>query len=147
MSLDYYSMTCIGLKVPREKIIAEETEFKNHCSCTPQTTPNCYPDAKYCSDCGNPIKRPIKVNKPLFDGFTGDWYNEEVKLRGWVVAHDGGARNFFICIFNTGIVEEEKKSALPLIAEETLAKFNTDMRELGLWDKDQFGLWTITFCH
>jgi len=145
MGADWYSMTCIGLKVPREKIIIEEEELKNFCSCVPQTNPDDYPNGKYCPTCGKFIKRRVKIDKLLFD-VPEDYYNEETKIKGWEVSHDTDARNFYICIFTTGHVRYEKMSPIPDVSEGTLAKFNADMRSIGLWDADQFGLWTVTYC-
>lgn len=145
MGMDYYSATCIGLKVPRNKIIAEKTEYRNLCGCNPQMNPKDYPGAKYCPICGRLVKRQVKVNEFLFN-IPEDYYNEEIRIKGWEVSYDTDACNFYICIFTSGHVEYEKMSPIPLIAEETLAKFNADMREIGLWDAAQFGLWTITYC-
>jgi len=145
MGVDWYSMTCVGLKVPRDKIIGQKEETVNLCGCNPQTNPDDYPKGKYCPVCGRLIRRQVKIDKPLFD-VPEDYYNEETKIKGWEVSYDTDARNFYICIFTTGHVEYEKISPIPDVSEGTLAKFNADMREIGLWDADQFGLWTVTYC-
>jgi hypothetical protein len=145
MGADYYSATCIGLKVPKKRIVAEVEEYRNLCGCNPQTKPEDYLGAKYCPVCGRMLRRAVKIHKPLF-GMPNDYYNNEARIKGWEVTYDTDAHNFYICIFTTGHVEHEKMSPIPLIAEETLAKFNADMREIGLWDADQFGLWTVTYC-
>lgn len=144
MGADWYSMTCIGLKVPKEKVITEIEEYENSCSCLPQT-PDTYPEAKYCRKCGRSIRRPIKVERPLFD-IPEDYYNDKAEIKGWKVEHDTDACNFYICIFTSGHVEYSKLSSIPIITVGTLAKFKSDMESTGLWDEEQFGLWTITYC-
>ena len=145
MSTDWYSMTCIGLKVPKEKIIGEIEEIRNLCGCKPQTNPDDHPGGKYCPDCGRLIRRPVKVEKPLFD-IPEDYWNEETRIEGWLVKHDSDAYNFYICIYTSGLVEHNKRSDIPDTPKEVLAKFKADMISIGLWDEEQFGLWTVTYC-
>lgn len=145
MGTDYYPMTLIGLKVPKEKIIVEGEELRNNCKCEPKTDPSDYPEAKFCSKCGNKTRRAVKVDKPLFDGFR-DYYNEDQKICGYSVEHDTDARNFFICLYTTGHVDWVNMSEIPNISEEAISKFEVDMESVGLWDKEQFGLWTILYC-
>lgn len=147
MGADYYSMTCIGLKVPKEKIIVEVEEYRNLCYCNPQADPDDYPDAKYCPHCGRPIRRPTKTDKALYGSFANGYSNDgETEIMGWPVMYDTDAYNFYICIFTSGLVDRNKMLPMPDVSEEILAEFNADMRSVGLWDKDQFGLWTITYC-
>lgn len=147
MGADWHSMTCIGLKVPKEKIIAEVEEYRNLCHCNPQINPNIYPDAKFCPRCGRHIRKPTKIEKTLYGSFADGYSNDgEAKIVGWPVMHDTDACNFYVCIFTSGLVDRDKMSPMPDISEKTLARFNADMREVGLWDKDQFGLWTIVYC-
>lgn len=144
MGVDWYSMTCIGLKVPKEKVIVEVEECRNLCSCVPQTPDN-YPETKYCPKCGQLVRRLVKSDKLLFD-IPEDYYNEESRIKGWEVKHDTDAYNFYICIFTSGLVERYKISSIPVITTETIAKFKADMESVGLWDEEQFGLWTVTYC-
>lgn len=147
MGADYYSMTVIGLKVPKEKIIAEEEELRNQCKCTPRIDPDDHPEAKFCIYCGNLIRRAVKVDKPLFDGFKDYWdWNKDQKICGWAVEHNTDAHSFYICIYTSGRIEHEEMSELPNTSEETISKFKADMESVGLWDREQFGLWTITYC-
>ena len=145
MSTGCYSMTCIGLKVPRRKIIREREKLKNQCCCKPQVDPNIYPGAIYCPYCGWYIRKSVTVSEPLFD-MPEDYYNEETRIKGWKVEHDTDARNFYICILTTGYVEHEEKSPIPDISDEYMTRFISDMESAGLWDEDKFGLWTVTYC-
>lgn len=145
MGADYYAMTIIGLKVPSKRIIVEEEELRNQCKCTPQVDPDDHPGAKFCIYCGKEIRRAVKVDKPLFDGFK-DYWNRDQRICGWPVNHDTDARNFYIGIYTSSLVEHEKMSKMPNISEEVISKFKADMESVGLWDKEQFGLWTITYC-
>ena len=144
MGVDYYAMTAIGLKVPRGRIIAEEEELRNQCYCKPKVNPDDYPDATFCPYCGRFIRKAIKVDKPLFDGFE-DYYNEDQKICGYLVERDTDARNFFICLYTSGHTEG-KCTKIPDLSEEIITKFKADMESVGLWDKEQFGLWTILYC-
>jgi hypothetical protein len=146
MGADWYSMTCIGLKVPKGKVIEEVDEYRNLCGCVPQVDPDVYPEAKFCPNCGRLIRRSVTIDKPLYDAFAGDYYNDVVELSSWTVKHDTDAYNFYICIYTSGLVERYKRSDIPNISEEVLDKFKADMESLGLWDEEQFGLWTITYC-
>jgi hypothetical protein len=145
MGADWYSMTCIGLKVPKEKIIREEDGYKNNCRCMPKIDPDDYPGARFCPHCGNHIKRAIKIEKPLFD-IPEDYWNDKGEIKGWEIKHDTDACNFYICVFTSGDVIHDKRSDIPELSKETLNKFKTDMKSIGLWDEKEFGLWTITRC-
>ena len=146
MGADYYSMTCIGLKVPRNKIIKEEEKIVNLCGCNPQTRPGNYLNAKYCPVCGRLIRRVVKEDKLLFD-VPEEYYNDgKSKILGWTLMYDTDVSNFYICIFASGIIGGARKSDIPDVSEEIIAKFTADMQSIGLWDEEQFGLWTVTYC-
>lgn len=145
MGADYYSMTVIGLKVPKDNIMNEIELLINRCSCNPQT-PNSNTSIKYCQHCGNLLNKSIKVEKPLFDEFNEDYLNEENTICSWPITYDTDAHNFYVCIYNSGHVEREKRSNIPCLSERIISKFKTDMKSVNLWDEEQFGLWTITYC-
>ena len=131
---------------PRGKIIEQKNELVNLCSCVPQIDSNDYPEATYCPDCGRPIGRLVKVDKPLF-GISKYYQNDKKsKICGWPVMCGTDASNFYICIFTSGFVGDDKKSDIPTISGGIIAKFIANMKSVGLWDEEQFGLWTVTYC-
>ena len=146
MSASWHAATVIGIKVPKDKVIREETYFCNKCICKPQIDPEIYPEAKFCPACGGYIKRKCIRNVVLFDGLI-PWRKEGSSICGWSVYAGTDGRFFYIGIF---IAESEgdydKKSPLPNISKDEMIKFRRDMEKAGLWDQKAFGMWTILYC-
>lgn len=142
MGADWYAATVIGIRVPRDKVVREETYFHNNCICKPQVDPKTYPEAKFCPACGREIKRKCSRSIVLFEGFK--IWERDSSICGWPVYTGTDGIFFYIGIFIAEVVGEcDKKSPLPNIPKDKMTKFKRDMEESGLWDQEAFGMWTI----
>jgi hypothetical protein len=144
MGVDYYAITVIGIRVARSEIFRTVKKIENCCKCDKKIDPPPNSDIKYCPICGRPIKLEVEEEFCILPGLAEQGYIEEV--RGWPVKCDTDCENFFIGPYAMGPIDGWKKGPLPDLSEETLDRFRQDMRELGLWRQDRFGLWTILQC-
>lgn len=148
MGFDCTAITAIGVRVPNHKIIEKKEKLINLCVCKPKTYSE--NNEMYCSGCGRYLKHKGVIHKPLFNwpedngSFNGTTKITR-KICGWEVLYSSNERYFFICIFNSGHVDYEKMTEIPHISEKVIEEFKNDMKSVGLWDEEQFGLWTMTF--
>lgn len=142
MTTQYYPITVIGIKVPKDKIIITKEVIKNECVCNPQVNPTRYLGTKYrtkfCSQCGRLLRRIHVESFPKFDSIK-----DKGKVLEWPVANDTGAENFFIGVYSSGMVNYRHRGDIPDLSEKTVEKFKKDMKSLDLWDEKEFGIWTI----
>ncbi len=140
MGTNYYAYAIIGLKVPRDKIIGTKIVHKNKCTCEPQTDPTA--GQKFCGKCGENLDRSYRVNDARF--VAEECEIGEERIRGWPIVSEGEYGAFYI-----GIVKAYHKNEKPIPIQDyrTLTvvgnKFKSDMEELGLWDPDAYGLWSV----
>ena len=139
MGANWYAATVVGVRVPKNKVMREEIYFLNNCKCKPKVDPETYPEAEFCSACGRMIRRECIRDVAMFDGF--DPWDRRPSIDGWPVYTGNDATLFYIGIFVAEVVECEKKSPLPDLSK--LCQFIEDMKKIGLWDEEEFGLWTI----
>lgn len=146
MGADWYAATVIGIRVPKDKVVREETYFRNNCICKPrQRGPEVYPEASFCPTCGKLIRRKCVRDVVLFDGLT-PWKNGS-SICGWPVYTGTDGMFFYIGVFVVEVAGEyDKKSPLPNISKDTVIKFRRAMEKAGLWDQEEFGMWTILTC-
>ena len=147
---DWEAATIIGLRVPRDKIMDSDPYLYNNCTCNPQVSPEKYPDAKFCPHCGQLLKRNAVYetvrDAPLFKNFDeGD--ESKNKIAGWLVYGGTGNKFFYIGPFLAinGRDIHATRTDFPSLAKlnMTVEQFKRDMKEAGLWDPSEFGIWTV----
>ena len=139
MGVDYYAYTIIGLRVPIDKIIGTVIKHKNKCECEPQTEPMA--GQKFCGKCGCVLDYPYKADDPRFG--VDIWEIEEKGIGGWPVVSDGDYGTYFYIGLLKASGEDKGPTKIPYHIEGMKNKFQKDMEELGLWDEDSYGIWTV----
>ena len=148
MGITKRAVTVIGLRVKFRDITSVKVHIRNLCICNPLTPSTVY---RYCPTCGKELGRRAEdinledICKELDDGtlsikgykVIGDWRTEEYGYISFFAsktywAHtaevvDAARARYTDAVFNVPIVRG----------------FEYAMKELGLWDPDEFGVWTI----
>lgn len=144
MGADYYATTVIGIRVGRSEIFKKRKTVINCCRCKQKTDPRTAPNTSFCPFCGKPLQLEVEKEFCIISDVDDERYIENV--RGWPVRYDTDQENIFIGVYVNGPIDGWKIGPLPDLSEDLLDKFTQDMRELGLWRQDRFGLWTILVC-
>ena len=95
----------------------------------------------------------LKIDKSILAHFPIKTERKEGQLYlfGYPVIHEESEyESSFICIvFNKESWEENVSSTIPLSLPDNLSnltdKFRKDMEALNLWNKENFGFWSITY--
>ncbi len=142
--MNYSAHTIIGIKIPKEKLYKEVAATTNMCICKPQTAAK----DKFCSVCGKELKYPSKkdvwFNKEISDAFHNENANNEDTIRGYSILRDWCHCNYLFISFIVGSDHTGKHNFIPWgETDDDEEKFIEDMKELGVWDEELYGIWTV----
>ena len=147
MGSDYQPKIIIGLRLTHDKLYETRPHYYNHCKCKPQIDPANFPNARYCSICGSPIRRPGTKTYPIFPEVGGGaFYDHKVKIKGWPVEQATDGEEYYIGYYSEcGPYGHSgaRKASLPDMSRHDA--FVKDMKELGFWDPEEFGAWIVLY--
>jgi len=146
MGITKCAATIIGIRVPGNKISHNEATSKNLCRCSPQASTN----FAFCDDCGMDTKRAYNNTVPndgvllveeddgnlWIHGYpaVGEWREDKYIYIGCFVSMTQRA-------YSAEGSDPVKRSYEPWALNAK--KFEDDMKEHGLWNEGEFGIWTV----
>lgn len=166
MGADFYPTTLIGVRIPMDKIIKIEKgirlkayedlpmshkgDIEGKLACPEFEITN---TTKYCPHCGCNLYESYKNEVPLVPGLHLDTRNcGHQKYKEWVMAYDSNKNYLFIGFYALEGDQEgdcayiglkHKIDGIEIEIKKTLLE--TDLKKVGLWDEDNFGLWLFMF--
>lgn len=143
MGEDHQPIVVFGLKLDKSQILETVKITINECGCKPQKDPTLYPSATYCQTCGELLRRQVRKTTPKFEGFD-DPENNDLKIGGWPAVVEIESCNFYVGFYvKKGVYGAygETKHEFPDML--LMSQFKTDMKKIGLWNKNMFGAWLI----
>ncbi|MFH1209362.1 MAG: hypothetical protein V1663_01060 [archaeon] len=141
MGADWSAFALIGLRVPGKAILKKKEEYENRCICDPQYKSEDL-DIKFCPRCGQIIKFKIIDDIYSFEDKNGDFKIGEYK---GVWATDRESLFFSIRIVEADMEYHNLLKSYEITSDE-FEKFKDTMKEAGIWNKEEFGLWSILYC-
>lgn len=147
MGRDYQSKVIFGLKLHKSKVIDTLDIFVNNCTCNPKINPDLYPTTfKRCPYCGNSIHRKTTREVPKFEGFDEIFGNESLNIEGWSVAFDTDAHNFYVGFYvQNGPYGHSGDEKFEFPDMSKIEQFKVDMKRIGFWDEENFGVWLVLY--
>ena len=147
--MNYSAHTVLGLKIPKDKLYEEVGVVTNMCKCIPQSDFDPIKE-KFCSSCGGEFARIVN---------TREWFNSELEkvfddpdidnIMGWPVLREWVCSEWLfigVIITSCGVHDDQKMApVLPVYYPglDQYGKFVEDMKKIGVWDEELFGLWTV----
>lgn len=135
MSTEYWPIACIGLRIPKNKLII--TRLKRDCTCPVEGY------FKYCPECGKPWSKMKDVpdeslvsHKPD----SSDWRVLGYRLM-WQHRRPEESKFAILCVINTDSTERVYSLNIPLLSLEMKQK----TEPLGLWNESEFGLHALQY--
>ena len=145
MGITKRAVTVIGVRVPRDKISHIVDKVKNLCTCSPQTA-----DVGFCPKCGMNLTKEYSSRVLNDDVPIEEEDYVAVTMHGYPIASCWREdKHIYIGAFISSTepaysAEGADPVRCPFSAAHIdVAKFETDMKEYGLWDEKEFGIWTI----
>ena len=151
MGFDYTAITIIGLRLRLRQLARSGVPDHTNCSEGSQF-------GNYCNACGDPIQ--IKLDKIEWQSWVNlnpQGYDiiPRLSVKGYSLCQSGDTNNpeewiYLYCAISERsgprLYNSDDRAKIPHSLEELVSmknKMQTDLAETGLWNDDDFGIWTL----